>query len=320
MQKNVVLIVLCVVLASVAMSAQGLLHGQLETGYKRQDQRPVVSAYQTPLRLRHLHTDCYILCAQFALQDVPGEFLIDTGFKGPPVLNTWYMARYQPDVQFEDMEESKSVTQTKLPRATGKQDVTLQGIHGQKAINVGVHTLADACPAMQLAWSMSLPHAPHILTLDAMLQMQPLCLSVSTDELVVGPSVVTPDHHRPEQRWRQGLLELRVTVDNTDVWCVFDTGLSSCVYLTASMTQATMNTNMTDVNGITHSLPCKTQAVELAGWRTTCIVTHGQSHPRRRGYVGMGLLRHFDMVLKNDTLFLLHIGALNHQGKNVDIV
>ena len=198
-----------------------------------------------------------------------------------------------------------------LPPYLRRQSITLQGIHGQKTVTVGIHELNCAYAALRHMWSLALPNAPHILTIDTMVKMQPLHLRLRAGASRMS-AFLEPDAaaqlaqtmKRPEQRWRHGLLEVQVAVDDRLVWCVFDTGLSSSLYLASEVSEHSDRANMKDVNGVTQCLPCKLQTVKLVGVAQSCSVTYGKPRGKRRGYLGMGFLRYFDILLLNNIVYV----------------
>ena len=316
MSDNTVALVLCLVLVIISVAAQILLptpwYPDAPVHRATEQQQLSASNYEVILYVRRLHNDSYVMCAQLPLGDIEGEFLLDSGFKGPAIINTWYAARYRTGVHFEDLGDDAPITPAAaLPPYLRSQSITLQGIHGRKTVTVGIHELNCAYAALRHMWSLALPNAPHILTIDTMVKMQPLHLRLRAGASRLSAFLeldaaakLGQTMKRPQQRWRHGLLEVQVAVDDKLVWCVFDTGLSSSLYLASEVSEPSDRANMKDVNGVTRCLPCKLQTVKLVGVAQSCSVTYGKPCGKRRGYLGMGFLRYFDILLLNNIVYV----------------
>ena len=218
------------------------------------------------------------------------KFMLDTGFQGSAIYNRWYVERH-------DLSSIESRQQT--------LKIEVQSVFDCRELTITQHNLmSDQVDAafLQTMWEMHIPDAPHILTMDCILQMQPLQIALYPQYGVLKEAVPSNDMVTPIQRWKNGLLEIQIQIADRDVWAVVDTGYNGSLLL-RDADQLHTSVILRDVHGQAHRRAERQATVVIAGVELRSNVTLLDAGPRE-AYVGLQLLHFFDLVFRASTLRL----------------
>jgi hypothetical protein len=266
------------------------------------------------LALRGLRVgDGLALTCMLDLEGKPHEFLLDTGFRGPAILNTWYLRRRPPDdvapppyTALTQPDPLGGTTLRKLPSC--RKSVQLRSIYNSRAVAVEQYVLHEPAHVLHTMWGMSIQHAPHILTMDCLLQQQPLAVRMWPKIGSLAPDAAMA---RAEHRWRDGLLEVALRMDAERVWAVLDTGFATALLLLRdeAPTPGDTTVQLRDVHGNSLEQSQRRRKVHMHGATFEVdVATAASSGSKRQAYCGLGLLQYFDWALRDHALHLRRNG------------
>jgi hypothetical protein len=188
------------------------------------------------------------------LNGTPHIFLVDTGYGGPPVLNTWHFRRQQratpAATMSQRLEQVLAVRLSPLadsggasaPEQLGCTPVPVQcpvRLAGISSVEVN-HLNLSQCPLSPSPGNkmatletprmvvMHIPRVPHILTLDYMLSFGGMVLRPGVP-LRLGPVGDLKGWRRLRTRATHGVYTVRIRVGGADGWFTLDTGSSFSV-------------------------------------------------------------------------------------------
>ena len=335
---RVVLLVLACVVACVAHAA-----------WRRMAPFAPVARGAPACRLRFDTPRCTALLLRGRIRGVSTLFLIDTGYAGPPVLNTHFLAA-APDDDAGHEELMRRVRgrvraageYAALRRFMGRAGgvdfasgcrMNLTGIasstekHADLILTSALAfetaegefespSARSGLPGGDVFVTNSIANTPHILTVDYLCQRAPCLIDVghARVEWCVPAArflALRAAFARLPSVRGGGVFHVPVTVGGVDFRCVLDTGSEMCVTLHrvhVKRFECSREWRSIRQSGIDDQSACVAAVdapVSFAGHAfPACLV--GMSESARAtvdGYVGMGLLRCFDLLLTQDDVF-----------------
>ena len=274
-------------------------------------------------------------------------FLIDTGYAGPCVLNTHFMARKTVD---EDEDVVQALDGVRGKRLATQEYAALQQFMALTAssdftsgcrmqltgISTSTHKHSDlvlthplsfrttegdyscpksALPAADILVTNSVVDTPHILTMDYIRHHAPCMIEtqrkrvtwcMSTFAFAAAVSFTHVSRHLSG-----GVFLIPVNIGGVVAKCVLDTGSEMCVTLSPHVGHAIRCTGAwksISQSGIQEQRACSAvveAAVEVAGSVfEPCLVGINTIESHVDGFVGMGLLRCFDLLITRNDVWL----------------
>lgn len=297
----------------------------------------------------YMDDTCQNLYLNARIGDVDTIFLIDTGFAGPPVINTHYItqaffekgrysvierAKMVDRKQFtpgHDAAVSKFISQTGARDYTAGCRVNLTGISSSYQRHSDL-LLVPTIAFMSTTGQFSTPGAdrgdvcvtnvmkntPHVLTTDYIVHNSPCLISVSDGVVEWRMSLSRVASVRPfftfvQTEWFGGAMVCDIVVGAASMRCVVDTGSEMCVTLgknslskIKSHKKSGRSVTQSGVSGQRTCSDVILADVRFGGTTSRdCFVTVNSSDlPQVDGYMGMGLLRCYDLLLADHQLFV----------------
>jgi hypothetical protein len=152
---------------------------------------------------------------------------------------------------------------------------------------------------------MHIANAPHILTMDCLLDRQPAVMRMfpkSTVQTRTSPV----DWEAPVQRWKDNLIEVEVVIDGQPIWGVWDTGYSEHILLVNGTAEPSDTViHVTDIYGHTQAHYVRERTVALHSLHLPMAVA-SSSHKcqQRKAYIGLKAMQYFDFAIQENRLLL----------------
>jgi len=284
-----------------------------------------------------------------------GLWQLDTGYAGPPVLSTSYLATQRPTMPTTSvaaeyaaartaMGDTAVTTEARLAavdafvRATGAFSYTSGCTMNLAGISGVVTQQADmmVCPPLALGGQASpkewaavradvfvtnpLPNSVHILTIDYLLSVAPVCLELGRGALrtrvpVASMAILAPTFSAPAPlELSGGAPVVRLAVGGVAFRCTLDTGSPTGVALGKEASRAltavegarplARHVVQTGVNGERLCGALVSAPVSFLGFVVddAPVLCNDVDTEGVDGYVGMAFLRGFDLLLTSSTL------------------
>ena len=274
-------------------------------------------------------------------------FLIDTGFAGPPVLNTHFMTfpllpEYRGVVdRVSVMKGSKfgighDVAVRRFISTTGARDFTAGCRVNLSGITSSYQRHSDLLLVPTISFKsnsgFSFPgnregdicvtnnmvDTPHIITTDYLRHNSPCLISISKSQIEWNISkartaMLLTTFTRTDIEWFGGAMVCVINVGNVNLKCVVDTGSElsvtigkSCAKRIHQCDRLKRKVGQSGVGGQSTCTEFIETYVQFAGimFPKCSVAVNNTDVTNIDGYVGMGVLRCFDILIFNEMLYL----------------
>lgn len=331
------LLITALLLVVVAIVAVALLRAR-ETCGRSLPLQLTRGAYEVEMRLTDGANPTLLL--PFRIGTYESLFLLDTGYAGAPVLNTQMLPpgghcsqeeAYVRMVNFSRRNRCIDYTSGCVLRLMGigssaesASDMLLcppiEMRHSQSG-RYGTAKAEGTLPPADVLMTNSVMSSTHILTLDYLRHLAPCLIRPAKGVLrlrlpLVETAARLPRFRTLTQEMHGGAFVCEVRVDGTPFRCTVDTGAGTTICLSRTRAQEVLHTldrsmvagNLRQV-GINGEVVCSdlvvSHRVELGGARFSevPIFLNSLDVEDTDGYVGLGLLRAFDLLVAPNELF-----------------
>ena len=279
-------------------------------------------------------------------------FMLDTGYAGPPVLSSSYLALNNELVSFQTIEHHIFDVKRRLQRHVSLEDqhnavnsllkrgdcVSYTSGCTMKLMSIGatVEQQADMlmCDMLKMKTTSGtfvdskttrtskadvfvtnpLPQSVHILTCDFLIHSAPCIISLSQSYMQINMSLSEISLHLPMYniipfRMSGGAFVTPITVGGVEMFCTVDTGAPGPICLGANAvkrmttckihTRGRISLNQTGVNNERICSEILSSDVEFCGksFNDLPILVNDSDVDGVDGYVGLGFLRGFDILI-----------------------